>query len=104
MLLQLRAGPVGLVLVGERGHSPGEISRVLGVPVLASIPFDARTASVLSDGVGRRRSLSNKPLMRAARAAGQAIVKAGLGASEPGPAAAGSTAAAGHTAAAGSTA
>ncbi len=92
MLRQLRAGPVGLVLVGERGHSPSEISRTLGVPVLASIPFDARTASVLSDGVRRRTDLSNEPLMRAARAAGHAIVKAGLGAREPGLAAVGSTA------------
>ncbi len=82
MLLQLRGSPdrLGLLLVGDKAHRPGEIARTLGVPVLASLPWDARTAAVLSDGVGRRASLSDRSLMRAARAAGQAIFKAGGGA------------------------
>ena len=91
LLLQLRgAGPagsglaardgLGLLLVGDKAHGPGEIARTLGVPVLASLPSDARTAAVLSDGVGRRSSLSDRSLMRAARSAGQAIVMAGGGA------------------------
>ncbi len=90
MLLELRGGPerLGLLLVGERGHSPAEIARTLGIPVLASLPFDARTASVLSDGVGRRASLADRPLMRAARSAGPAVARAGAGSGQPGLAAA----------------
>ena len=87
MLLQLRGGPgpgrLGLLLVGDKAHGAGEIARTLGVPVLASLPSDARTAAVLSDGVGRRSSLSDRSLMRAARSAGQAIVKAGPGSARP---------------------
>ncbi len=100
MLLQLRggaglAGPalggtalagtgrVGLLLVGDKVHGAGEIARTLGVPVLASLPSDTRTAAVLSDGVGRRSNLSDRSLMRAARSAGQAIVKAGPGRAQP---------------------
>jgi len=78
MLAQLLGGAerLGLLLVGDKSHSYGEISRTLGIPVLASIPLDARTAAVLSDGVGRRTSLMDRPLMRAAHAAGAAITKA----------------------------
>jgi hypothetical protein len=78
MLAQLLGGAdrLGLLLVGDKSHSYGEISRTLGVPVLASIPLDVRTAAVLSDGVGRRTSLTDRPLMRAAQAAGAAITKA----------------------------
>lgn len=88
MLAQLRAGPTGLVLIGERGHSPAEVSKALGLPVLASLPADARTAAVLSDGVRRRASLDGKPLLRAARIAGQALVRVAREAAQPGLAAA----------------
>jgi hypothetical protein len=86
MLLELRGGPqrLGILLIGDRGQSPTEITKALGVPVLARMPFDARTASVLSDGVGRRASLAGKPLMRAARAAGLAISNAGRPGDQPG--------------------
>ena len=75
MLAQLRGGleRVGLLLVGDKGHSPAEISNTLGVRMLARIPSDTRTAAVLSDGVGRRSSLDDRPLLRAARVAGQAL-------------------------------
>lgn len=78
MLAQLLGGPerMGLLLVGDKSHSYGEISRTLGLPVLAGIPLDARTAAVLSDGVGRRTNLTDRPLMRAAQAAAAAITKA----------------------------
>jgi hypothetical protein len=78
MLAHLLGGAdrLGLLLVGDKGHSYGEISRTLGVPVLASIPLDVRTAAVLSDGIGRRTSLADRPLMRGAQAAGAAIIKA----------------------------
>lgn len=78
MLDQLRGGleRVGLLVVGDKGHSPAEVSRTLGVRVLAPIPSDPRTAAVLSDGVGRRSSLDDRPLLRAATMASQALVKA----------------------------
>jgi hypothetical protein len=78
MLAQLLGGTdrLGLLLVGDNGHSSGEISRTLGAPVLASLPVDAKTASVLSDGLGRRTNLADRPLMRAAHPAGVAITEA----------------------------
>jgi hypothetical protein len=78
MLAQLLGGPerIGLLLVGDKSHSHAEISKTLGVAVLASLPLDSKTATVLSDGVGRRTSLRDRPLMRAAQAAGQAVTKA----------------------------
>ncbi len=78
MLAQLLGGPerMGLLLVGDKSHSHAEISKTLGVAVLASLPLDSKTATVLSDGVGRRTSLSDRPLMRAAQAAGTAVTKA----------------------------
>jgi hypothetical protein len=81
MLAHMRGGPerIGLLLVGDNGHSPAEISRTLGVRVLARIPSDARTAAVLSDGIGRRSSLDERPLLGAARTAGHALVRAAAG-------------------------
>jgi len=78
MLAQLRGGleRVGLLLVGEKGHRPAEISRTLGVGMFARIPPDPRTAAVLSDGVGRRSSLDDRPLLRAGRAASQVLADA----------------------------
>lgn len=78
MLEYLRNGleRVGLLLVGDKGHSPAEISRTLGVHVLARIPSDPKTAAMLSDGVGRRSSLDDGPLLRAAKTAGQTLVEA----------------------------
>ena len=80
MLADLRGGldRVGLLLVGAKdGHSPAEISRTLGVGLLARIPFDARTAAVLSDGKGRRSNLDDTTLLRAAKSAGHALIRAG---------------------------
>ena len=78
MLSQLLGGRerIGLLLVGDKSHGYAEITRTLGVPVLASLPLDQKTAPVLSDGVGRRTNLADRPLMRAAQAAGAAITKA----------------------------
>jgi len=73
-----------LLLVGDKGHSPAEISRTLGVRVLARIPSDPRTAAVLSDGIGRRSSLDDRPLLRAAKTVGQALVEAAAGVADAG--------------------
>lgn len=78
MLAQLLGGTerIGLLIVAEGGHSPKEIASALGVRVLASMPQDGKTAAVLSDGEGRRHGLAERPLMRAARTAGQALSSA----------------------------
>lgn len=75
MLTQLRGGTeqIRLVLTGDQGHRPGEVGKTLGAPVLAVLPSDPRTAAVLADGTGRRGSLTDRPLMRAARTAAKAL-------------------------------
>ena len=93
MLTYLLAGSgrLALLLIGEGTHHPRDISRALGVPVAGSLPYDAKTASVLSDGVGSRRGLQARPLIRAAGPAGRALRDAVPGSSArppypPGPA------------------
>jgi hypothetical protein len=94
MLTQLLGGSgrVALLLIGEGTHPPREISRALGVPVAGSLPYDAKAAAVLSDGVGSRRGLQARPLIRAAGPAGRALRDAAPGSRAgrpypPGPAA-----------------
>lgn len=53
-MVDLWAMRPGLVLVG-RGHPAGEVTRELGVPVLAEIPHDVPGARALSGLPGRRR-------------------------------------------------
>ncbi len=61
------------LLVGEGTASGREIARTLGVPVAGQLPDDPKTAAVLSDGLGSRRSLDSRPLLRAATAAGRRL-------------------------------
>ncbi|MDG4827839.1 ParA family protein [Solwaraspora sp. WMMD1047] len=56
------AGSLRLLLVGD-GHGRGEVSKALGLPVIAQLPHDPRTAEVLSHGGTVR---GGRPLMRAA--------------------------------------
>ena len=69
-------GRLGLLLVGEGRYGAREVSTALGAPVVATLPLDARTAAVLSDGDGRRTGLTGRPLLRAAATAAAAIRKA----------------------------
>jgi hypothetical protein len=62
-----------LLLTGPGTSSAREVAHALGVPVAAVLPSDSRTASLLSDGLGGQRRLGSGPLMRSARAAGQAL-------------------------------
>ncbi|GAB3151008.1 hypothetical protein GCM10027290_39350 [Micromonospora sonneratiae] len=57
-------GSLRLLLVGD-GHSRGEVSKALHLPVIAQLPHDRRTAEVLSHGGTVR---TGRPLMRAASA------------------------------------
>jgi hypothetical protein len=61
------------LLVGEGSASGREIARTLGVPVAGQLPDDPKTAAVLSDGLGSRRALDSRPLLRAATAAGRRL-------------------------------
>jgi hypothetical protein len=72
-LLALREDPrlqadqrrLGLVLVGSgRPYSAREISKSLGVPVIAEIPEDDATARHLSDGAPRARKFDSSRLAR----------------------------------------
>lgn len=55
-------GTLRLLVVGD-GHGTSEISKSLGLPVIARLPHDPRTAEVLSLGGTVR---AGRPLMRAA--------------------------------------
>lgn len=61
------------LLVGEGTASGREIARTLGVPVAGQLPDDPKTAGVLSDGLGSRRALDSRPLLRAATTAGRRL-------------------------------
>jgi hypothetical protein len=75
MLAELRqpAGPLSLLLIGSGAVPPRDAERALGLPLAGALPDDARTASVLSDGHGRRGKLSHRPLLRAAAAVGRSL-------------------------------
>jgi hypothetical protein len=87
MLAQIMGGPdrVALLLVGEGSHSAREIGKALGVAVAGSLPQDKKTAAVLSDGEGNQRTLSARPLIRAAGGVGRALRATVAAAGQPGP-------------------
>jgi hypothetical protein len=62
-----------LLLTGPGTHSAREVAQALGVPVAAALPDDARSAALLSDGVGGQRSFPSGALLRSARTAGQTL-------------------------------
>jgi hypothetical protein len=70
---------LALLLIGEGTHTQREVGRALGVPVTATLPYDLKAASVLSEGAGSRRGLQARPLIRAAGPAGRALRDATLG-------------------------
>jgi hypothetical protein len=80
---------MALLLVGEGTNSAREVGKALGVHVACSLPHDAKAAAVLSDGIGSRRGLQARPLIRAAGPAGHALREAAAASSRgwPGPAA-----------------
>jgi hypothetical protein len=75
-LLAQLAGPsshLALLVTGRGTHSAREVSRALDIPVAAVLPDDARSAALLSDGVGNPDHLNSGALLRSARAAGSAL-------------------------------
>lgn len=81
---------LALLLTGPGTHPAREVAHALGLPVLAVLPDDARTAGLLSDGLGDRRYLARGSLIRAAGTAGQALRNCHAAPSRP-PAWAGAT-------------
>jgi len=75
MLSQLLGGldRVVLLLAGDGPYAAKDVSRALGVPTAAALPQDGQTAQVLSDGIGRRRRLDSRPLIRSAVLAGKQL-------------------------------
>lgn len=59
-------GSLGLLLIGS-GYPEREISSYLQAPVLASLPWEPRSAGVLSDGERQPRNFGASMLIRAAR-------------------------------------
>jgi hypothetical protein len=64
---------LAIMLTGPGQHSSREISRALGIPVVATLPDDPGSAALLSDGRGAERSLNSSPLLRSAGVAGKAL-------------------------------
>jgi MinD-like ATPase involved in chromosome partitioning or flagellar assembly len=62
-----------LLLTGPGTHTTRDVAHALQVPVAAVLSDDARTAALLSDGLGRRRHFGSAPLLRSARVAGEAL-------------------------------
>ena len=74
ILAQLGASSrLAVLLTGPGTHSAREVALALGIPVVAVLPDDARSAGVLSDGVGGQRHLTSGALLRSARTAGNAL-------------------------------
>jgi hypothetical protein len=75
ILSQLVGGTsrIVLLLCGLGTHPPREVAHALGVPVAAVLPDDPRSAALLSDGLGGRRTFTSSSLLRSARAAGSAL-------------------------------
>ncbi|MFY1633674.1 ParA family protein [Solwaraspora sp. WMMB335] len=59
-------GRIGLVVVGDGDYDDRAVARHLGVPVIAHLPHDDRSARVLAHGGTAR---TRRPLLRAATAA-----------------------------------
>ena len=75
MLARLLGGTAKIVLLvtGPGQHSPREMAGTLGIPVAATLADDARTAAVLSDGLGRHKHTTSAPLLNSAKVAGHAL-------------------------------
>ena len=64
---------VGLLTVGEgRPYRAREVSKVLGLPVLASLAWDPAAAAVFSHGAANPRGFDRSPLLRSLRSSGDA--------------------------------
>ncbi|MFC1419570.1 hypothetical protein [Streptacidiphilus cavernicola] len=69
------ADAIGVVLVQEGPYAPAEVGRALGAPVVGLLPYEPRSARVLSDGGNSAdRRLLRSGLMRAVRSTADEIL------------------------------
>jgi len=79
--------PVGIVLIGERPYSSGDVEAAVGVKVVGVLPRDDRAAAMLNGCTGSAPALNRSPLIRSARSiaavlaavAGRRLSPAGAG-------------------------
>lgn len=72
------SGQLGLLLVGDRPYGAGEVTRALGVPVLAVLADDPPAARVLAgEGRGERRFVRSALLRTASSASERLSVQVG---------------------------
>lgn len=64
---------VGLLVVAEGEYRSADLGRALGAPVVATMPWRARDAAVLSDGAGR--AAEGGPLLRGAASTAEALIR-----------------------------
>jgi hypothetical protein len=64
---------LGVLLVEEDRYRPHEVAGVLGLPVLAALPWDPPAAAYLSLGPGRGRRAEGSRLLRSARTGMDAV-------------------------------
>ncbi len=76
-------GPTVLVVGPGEPYGATEIEQALGAPVIGSLPRDARTAAVLSDGAPAGRLFAQTALMRAARTAAARLGQLAAASSTP---------------------
>ena len=68
------------------GNHPGrEIEAALGIALIGALRFDPRTATLLSDGAGRRGGLASRPLITDARVVARSMIVAGSPPPPPSP-------------------
>lgn len=68
------ASSLGLLLVGDdRPYTAREVSKVLYLPVVATLAWDERSAAVFSRGATPRRRFDDSPLVRSLHAARSAL-------------------------------
>lgn len=71
------SGALGLLLVGEgRPYRAGDVSKAVGLPVVATISHDEANAQVFSHGAPRSRRFDTSPLVRSIRSAADEIQRA----------------------------
>lgn len=73
-MVDLWAMRPSLVLAGD-GYPGAEVTRELGVPVLATIPHDVAGAAALTGAAGRRRGPARSQLGRTAHAIARALLE-----------------------------
>lgn len=64
-----------LITIGSRPYPPSEVAEAIQLPLVGTIPEDARAAAALTGAPGSERRLIRSPLLRAAREAGQALAR-----------------------------